>query len=85
MHAKSFTPDDAYLLIMQGAQYHLTWRAAARRLIAYLAVRFGAAWLDASPELLEGYLPTNWQYMAHHELVTYLDVQGITLEHCILT
>jgi hypothetical protein len=60
------------------------WRIALRRTLAYLAIRLDPAWLDASCDVLEGYLPPNWQYLAHHELVTYLDVQGITPEHCIL-
>lgn len=67
-----------------GALRVLPWRDAVRRLIAYLAIRWGNAWLDANANLLDGYLPPHWETMPHHELIAYLDLQGITPEHCIL-
>lgn len=59
-------------------------RVALRRLAAYLAIRLDPAWLDASADVLEGYLPERWQILPHHELIHHLTVQGITPEHCTL-
>lgn len=64
--------------------WRLPRRAALRRLAAYLAVRSDPAWLAADCDVLEGYLCPNWQHLDHHELVTYLALQGITPKHCIL-
>lgn len=64
--------------------WNTPWRAAVRRLIAYLAIRLDPAWLDASPDLLEGYLPVPWETLPHHELIAYLNERGITPEYCIL-
>lgn len=64
--------------------WNTPWRVAARRLIAYLAIRLDPAWLDASPDLLEGYLPMRWEALPHHELIAYLDEQDILPGNCIL-
>lgn len=64
--------------------FRLPHRVALRRLAAYLAIRFGNAWLDVNCDMLEGYLCPHWEHLDHHELVRYLDVQGITPEHCTL-
>lgn len=64
--------------------WNTPWRVAVRRLIAYLAVRLDPAWLDASPDLLEGYLPLRWETLPHHELIAYLDEQDILPGNCIL-
>ena len=63
---------------------NVPWRVGLRRLIGHLAVLRGSEWLDASVDVLEAWLPRGWAHLHHHELVTYLDVQGITPEHCIL-
>lgn len=85
MHTKIYTPDADYVHIINGATYYAAWRISLRRAIAYLAIRLDPAWLDASPDVLEAWLPRNWHYLAHHELVTYLDVQGITPELCTMS
>lgn len=84
MHTIRYTSDADRLAIIEGARHYAVHRIALRRLLAYLAIRWGSAWLDASWFLLEGYLPPHWEVMPHHELIAYLDLQGIAPEHCIL-
>lgn len=85
MFTKVYTSDEDSALIRQRATYYAPWRISLRKVIAYLAIRLDPAWLDASPDVLEAWLPRNWSYLAHHELVNYLDVQGITPELCTLS
>lgn len=84
MHTIRYTSDTDYLCIVAGALHRAPYRIALRRLLAYLAIRWGNAWLDASADILDGHLPVHWETMAHHELIACLDLQGITPEHCIL-
>lgn len=41
-----------------------------------------ASWLDARPELLEAYLPVEWQGATLEELAQALTEQGTTSAHC---
>lgn len=58
-------------------------RAALKRLAAYLAIRLNPAWLNASPDLLEGYLPMRWETTPHHEIVDYLLEHDTLPGNCI--
>ena len=84
MHTVRYTSDADCLRVIEGARYFAPHRVALRRLLAYLAIRFGNAWLSASADVLEGYLPPQWQTMPHHRLIAYLTASGVTPEHCTL-